>query len=150
MKCPNSENISAYLDGELEEKKQVSLETHLKGCSRCANALEEMRSLRTAFKGVGHHQAPYGFSTRVMARTAALDRKKSPWFVTALIKFAEAAVLLMLIVVGILTGKVVTNGSSTQKSANITASFSLDLFQATPPGSLGDAYIAMTGTSHEK
>ncbi len=150
MKCPQYENISAYLDNELEERKRIPLESHLKGCSQCANSLEEMRSLRKAFRSTERYQAPYGFSARVTARAAALDREKSAWIAPALIKFAEAAVLLMLIVVGVFTGKVVANGSSAQKASNMTASFSLDVFQATPPGSLGDAYLAMTEVGHEK
>ncbi len=150
MKCPEFENISEYLDGELEEKKRVSLEAHLKSCSHCATAIDEMRLLQTRFKSAKHYEAPYGFSTRVMAKTAERDRKKAPWLVPGLIKFAEAVVLLLVIVVGVLTGKAVTNSSSTQNAGAITASLSLDMFAATPPGSLGDAYISMTEASHEK
>jgi anti-sigma factor RsiW len=150
MKCPNYGNISAYLDGELEEKKRVSLEAHLQGCAHCAGSLEEMRALRTRFRSTERYQAPYGFSTRVMARTADLDRKRTFTFVPALVKFAEAVALLLVIVVGIFTGKIVTNGSSTQKTGNITASLSLDVFEATPPGSLGDAYLSVTEARDEK
>lgn len=150
MKCLTSENISAYLDNELEEKKRSSVESHVRDCTRCAMALEEMRALRTSFAGAEGYRAPLGFLSRVLARTAALDRKRSRWFVPLLIKFAEVAVILIVIAVGIITGRAVTNGRSSQQAANINSSFSLDLFDATPPGSLGGAYLAMTEAGNEK
>ena len=90
------------------------------------------------------HPAPYGFATRVMARTAELEKKKAPWLVPFFVRFAEAAVLFIVITVGILAGKVMTNSSSAANTTNIASSLSLDMFDATPPGSLGGAYLAMT------
>jgi hypothetical protein len=66
------------------------------------------------------------------------------------IRFAEAAVLLVVITVGIFAGKVMTNSFPTARTMNIASSFSLDLFDATPPGSLGGAYLAMTEVRNEK
>jgi anti-sigma factor RsiW len=147
MSCPRTDLISAYLDKELGLREKTALETHLHGCSDCSHALEELRSLRAAFSGSERHPAPYGFATRVMARTAELERKKTPWFVPLFIGFAEAAILLIVITMGIVAGKVMTNGSP---AANIASSLSLDLFDATPPGSLGGAYLAMTEAGNEK
>jgi hypothetical protein len=69
-----------------------------------------------------------------------------PFFV----RFAEAAILLLVITVGIVAGKVMTNSSSAAQTTNIASSFSLDLFDATPPGSLGGAYLAMMEAGNEK
>lgn len=150
MSCPKSILISAYLDEELHGAARAALESHLRGCGQCEAALEEMWSLRAAFAKAERHQAPYGFATRVMARTKALERKKSPWFIPLFIRFAEAAVLLIVITVGILAGKFMTNGSPAAKTTNIASSLSLDLFDAAPPGSLGGAYLAMTEVRSEK
>lgn len=150
MSCPKSKLISAYLDKELGLGEKTAFEAHLQGCDRCSYALEELQSLRAAFSTTKRYQAPYGFATRVMARTAALDKKKSPWFVPFFIRFAEAAVLLIVITVGILAGRVMTNASSALKTTNIASSLSLDLFDAAPPGTLGGAYLAMTEVSNEK
>jgi len=147
MKCLKSETISTYLDDELEEKDRISVETHIKSCAKCAGVLEEMRSLRTAFESAEYYRAPLGFQARVLARTAALDKKKSPWFVFA--RFAEVAVLLAIMTVGILAGRFVMKDRAVQPE-NITSSLSLDLFDATPPGSLGNAYLAMTEVGNEK
>ncbi len=149
MKCLKSETISTYLDDELEEKDRISVETHIKSCANCAGVLEEMRSLRMAFKGAEYYRAPLGFQARVLARTAALDKRKSRWFVPLFVRFAEVAVLLVIMTVGILAGRFVMKGRTVQ-SENIASTFSLDLFEATPPGSLGNAYLAMTEAGNEK
>jgi len=150
MSCPKTKLISAYLDKELVLSEKAAFEIHLKGCNSCAHALEELRSLRVVFANVERLPAPYGFATRVMARTAELENKKAPWLVPFFVRFAEAAVLLVVITVGILAGKVMTNSSSATTTTNIASSLSLDLFDAAPPGSLGGAYLAMTEAKHEK
>jgi anti-sigma factor RsiW len=150
MSCPKTKLISAYLDEELQGSDKAVLETHLQGCVQCETALKDMRSLRSAFANTERHQAPYGFATRVMARTAELEKKKTPWYVPFYLRFAEAAVLLVVITVGILAGKVMTNNPSAAPTTNMTSSLSLDMFDATPPGSLGGAYLAMTEVKNEK
>jgi anti-sigma factor RsiW len=152
MSCPKTKLISAYLDEELQGSDRAALETHVPGCAECGAALMDMRSLRAAFKSTDRHQAPYGFATRVMARTVELEKKEAPWFVPFSVRFAEAAVLLMVIFVGIMAGSFMTNGSSMTMTqpANLASSFSLDLFDAAPPGSLGGVYLAMTEASNEK
>ena len=150
MKCPKTEHISAYLDGELEEKDRDSLQSHLASCARCAQAFEEMRSLRATFSSAERYKAPLGFSNRVMARTAAQKREKWPWLAPLFVEFAEAAVLVIVITVGILMGKVMMKGPSAPDTVNISSSFSLDVFDATPPGSLGGAYLALTEVKNEK
>ena len=124
MSCPKTKLISAYLDKELGLGEKTAFESHVQGCTVCAQALEELRSLRMAFSKAERHQAPYGFATRVMARTAELEKKKSPWFVPLSIRFAEAAVLLVVITVGILAGKVMTNGSPAESDEHCIVPFS--------------------------
>ena len=150
MSCPKTKLISAYLDKEMGLGEKSSFESHLKGCSSCSHTLEELQSLRAAFLNSERHPAPYGFAARVMARTAELEKKKAPWLVPIFVRFAEAAVLLVVITVGILAGKVMTNSSSAAKTTNIASSLSLDVFDAAPPGSLGGAYLAMTEVRNEK
>jgi anti-sigma factor RsiW len=150
MNCPKTKLISAYFDKELGRGETTAFEAHVQGCNICSHALEEMRSLRAAFAQAVRHPAPYGFATRVIARTADLEKKKAPWFVPVFVRFAEAAFLLVVITVGILAGRVMTNSSSAANTTNIASSLSLDVFDATPPGSLGGAYLAMTEVGNEK
>src|SRR3982074_3835795 len=44
-----SDQIAAYLDGELDGASSTVLENHLKECSRCAAELTEQRQLLCAF-----------------------------------------------------------------------------------------------------
>ena len=150
MSCPKSILISAYLDEELQGSDRAALEAHVQGCAKCGAALQDMRSLHAVFANTERHQAPYGFSTRVMARTAELEKKKAPWLVPFFVRFAEVALLLVVITVGILVGKIMTNSSTATTTTNIASSLSLDVFDATPPGSLGGAYLAMTEMRNEK
>ena len=148
MKCLKAERISAYLDNALEEKERASLEAHMKDCAQCAQALAEMQSIQQAFSAARRFQAPY--VTRVLERTAELDRKKAPWFVPMFAKLAEAAVLVLVIAIGTAAGTFITKSLAARNAANLASSMSLDLFDATPPGSLGGAYLAMTEADHEK
>ena len=43
-----SVDLSAYFDGELEEKEAAELKTHLRGCKGCSDSLERLRSLHNA------------------------------------------------------------------------------------------------------
>jgi len=148
MSCPKTILISAYLDKELQGS--AALEAHIQGCAQCGAALQDMRSLRSAFSNTERHPAPFGFSTRVITRAAELEKNTSPWFVPFFIRFAEAAVLLFVITAGIFAGKIMTNNPSLSKTTNVASSLSLDVFDATPPGSLGGAYLAMTEVRNEK
>ena len=150
MSCPKTELISAYLDKEIGFGEKAELETHLQVCSSWSHTIEELQSFRAVFSNSERHQAPYGFATRVMARTAELDKKRSPWFVPFAVRFAEAVVLLVVISMGVLAGRVMTNSSPAAQITNLASSLSLDLFDATPPGSLGGAYLAMTEVKDEK
>jgi anti-sigma factor RsiW len=150
MICPKTKLISAYLDKELGLGEKNAFESHLQGCDICSRTLGELQSLRVAFSHVERHPAPYGFAARVIARTAELEKKKTPWLVPFFVRFAEAAVLLIVITVGILAGKVMTYSSPAANTTNIASSLSLDMFEATPPGSLGGAYLAITEARNEK
>ncbi len=150
MSCPKSILISAYLDEELQGSDRAALEAHVQGCAECGAALQDMRSLHAAFANAERYQAPYGFATRVTARAAGLEKKKTPWHVPLIMRFAEAAVLLVVITVGILAGRVMTKGSSATNTPTVASSLSLDVFDATPPGSMGGAYLVMTEAENEK
>jgi anti-sigma factor RsiW len=151
MSCSKSNLVSPYLDKEMGADETIAFEAHARGCSRCAQKLEELRALHSAFSAVQSHQAPYGFSTRVLARAAELEKKKAPWYFAPLfVRFAEAAVLLVVVTLGILAGNAMTNGVPGRMAVNMTASLSLDLFEAAPPGSLGGAYLALMEAGNEK
>ena len=152
MSCSKTKLVSVYLDNEMRPAEKAAFEAHMPGCADCSQAFERSRSLSAAFRTAEHYQAPFGFSTRVMAKAAALEPRRSPWFLPLFIRFAEAAVLLVIITVGILAGTLVMSSApaAITTTTTLASSLSLDLFDATPPGSLGGAYLAMMEADHEK
>jgi anti-sigma factor RsiW len=67
-----SEEIAAYLDGELDAAAQARLEQHLAGCPRCAAELEAerrlLRELDTALTNDSCLELPQNFAQVVAAR----------------------------------------------------------------------------------
>jgi hypothetical protein len=63
----------------------------------------------------------------------------------------EWAFALVVVLTGVLLGNLlVSDRASPQQPLAIRESFSLDLFEATPSGSIGESYVALAETGHEK
>src|SRR3990172_6390348 len=108
MKCRTTKLVSPYLDGELKGKEKALFEAHLRGCSACSGKLAAMRGLHALFGGEEGYRAPYGFTTRVMARAAGQGKRRFS-FVPVPVRFAEAAVVLAMITMGIMSGSFLMN-----------------------------------------
>lgn len=141
--------ISPYIDGELTERDVRALEDHIKVCSRCRTDLEEGKELHSLLSGADIFKAPYGFHTRVMANLGPGKTKQGSSLVL-LLRFAEAAAIILVIAFGILSGNLMTHEYRTDKTGDVTALLSLDVFNSAPPGSIGGVYLAMTGAGNEK
>jgi anti-sigma factor RsiW len=150
MKCRTIKLVSPYLDGELKEKEKALFEAHLALCPECTRRLEGFRALQKGFGQAGKYRAPYGFSSRVMARVAAEERLKWSCLFPAFTRFAEVAVVLAMITIGIAAGRSLMGGIMGQKMNNLVSSFSLDVFDPAPPDSVGGVYLAMMEARHEK
>lgn len=150
MRCSKTKLASPYIDGELSEKDRRLFEEHMPACPECASRVEAYQKTRGLFSHVERYQAPYGFATRVMVQTAAREKNKVWRLFPAMVKFAEVAVVLVMISVGVLAGRFVMNSMMNQRMGNIASAFSLDLFEPAPPDSVGGAYLAMTEANHEK
>ncbi|GMV34544.1 MAG: hypothetical protein DCC59_02630 [Chloroflexi bacterium] len=62
------ENLSAYLDGQLDEKKSTEIESRLKSDPELESALQELRFARTVLRRLPARKAPRNFTlTRQMA-----------------------------------------------------------------------------------
>ena len=149
MKCRKTKLISACIDGELEGEEKTLFEAHLRGCLECSRRIEGIRATRTLFTNAERYKAPYGFSARVMAKVAEGETKRFSLF-PLWTKFAEVVVVLVVITVGVISGGFLMNSMMGQRTANIASSFSLEIFEPTPPGSLGGAYLALMETKNEK
>lgn len=149
MKCTKTHKlISPYIDGELKVKDREAFESHIKSCHVCSLAVEEVRNQHNFFAHAEEFKAPYGFSTRVMANIASEKAKGFSW--TPLVtRFAEVIVLLVMIFTGIISGSFLSDRLVNEKKTLIMSSFYLDIFDPTPPDSMGGVYLAMAEVKNE-
>jgi anti-sigma factor RsiW len=155
MKCRHARKmISQYVDDELSPGERRDFDSHIKGCASCRNELEETGALHELFASALRFPAPYGFSTRVLAN---LDEKEGaraqgilgfrPFFLRA----AQIAFALVVMTVGVISGNLLLPESTDHIGQTaVQETFSLDLFQATPPGSIGGIYDTLMRPSNEK
>ena len=93
-----TEQLSAYMDGELAADERAQVDTHLRSCAACSTHLEELRAVEGAVRALpldvpdGYFEA---FPGRVRQRLT-VGRRRS-LFVPAWIGAAAAAVVLALI-----------------------------------------------------
>lgn len=97
----------------------------------------------------GRYQAPYGFSTRVLAAVRE-ERPVRPGWGRRLVLAAEGFAVAAVVIAGIMTGSLVLNTASSDARTGIASRFSLDMFEAVPPDSMAAAYLAMTEVSDER
>ncbi len=110
MKCEESQaQLNAYVDGELDLSKTLELEHHLRECTVCSQAHENLRTLRKAIGSESiRFQPTAAFEARVKAalRHDADERpQRSTWL--WLVPALSAAALLI-----VFTGYLITRSQS--------------------------------------
>ena len=150
MRCNKARKlISPFVDDELSAGEKELFESHIKECGKCRTEFEEMQNVHNLFARSERFSAPYGFSARVLANREINTARKEvsiPLFP----RFASVVVVLIVIGLGVVSGRFLGSSFSLQATGNLAASLSLDVFSATPPDSLGGAYLAMTEVRNEK
>ncbi len=151
MKCSKARKlISPYIDGELTEDDKREFEDHIRACESCRAELEANQEVHQLFVNSENFTAPFGFHSRVMANVSTAKPGWSPR-IPIRVRLAEAAMVLLLIAVGIASGSFLVKGLLPEGTGNgMMASLHLDVFNSAPPGTLGGAYLAMTEVNHEK
>jgi predicted anti-sigma-YlaC factor YlaD len=146
--------ISSYIDDQLglDEKKAFAI--HIRNCSTCREELEEVQSVHELFTSAERFTAPYGFTARVMASLETKEPFRLRAFFTLrpfALRAVEGAFALIVVITGMLFGHLlITDQGPPARQATIQESFSLDLFQATPPDSVGGVYVALAEGPNEK
>jgi anti-sigma factor RsiW len=150
MKCSKTHKlISPFIDGELSERDMKTLKDHMKVCHKCLAEFEENKELQNLFANVDRFKAPYGFHTRVMANISS-GKTRVISGIPVFARFAEAFVIVAIIAIGVFSGSFLIKGHMPDKAREVMASLSLDVFDPTPPDSLGGAYLAMAEVRDEK
>ena len=146
--------ISSYIDGQLSPDEKEAFSSHIRNCSGCQKALEEARAVHELFASAERFSAPYGFTTRVMANLET--ESSSPWWAVftrrpLILRAMELGFALIVIVSGLFFGNLlVPKQVPPQRPAGVQESFSLDLFQAAPPGSISGTYAALAEAPNER
>jgi len=60
--------LSAYLEDDLSSAEKSQVEGHLKACSKCSLALEDMRKTIALTRGIEAAEPPPWLTQKVMAR----------------------------------------------------------------------------------
>jgi len=93
MKCKFLNEISAFVDGELDEKQIAKINAHLKECPYCREALKDYTALREKFTEVKFPEISSDFEEKVLmqVRQKPALRKFAP-----VLPFAIAFALLLI------------------------------------------------------
>ncbi len=146
--------ISQYLDGELSPDEKKDFDSHIRRCASGRERLEETRALHQMFASTRRFPAPYGFAARVLAN---LEEKEGPRLRGLLsirplfLRAAQVAFALVVMTIGIISGNLLlAERSNPGGQAAVQETFSLDLFRATPPDSIGGIYVTLMRPNHER
>ena len=150
MRCTKTrELVSSYIDGEIPKRELEQLEFHIRSCQECSKKAEEVLNVHDRFAAVERFNAPYGFAARVIADIERGEVGIGYW-TPSIARLAGAAAIIMLIGIGIMSGGFLGGSFSPQKTANLASLFSLDVFSAAPPDSLGGAYLVVAEGGYEE
>jgi anti-sigma factor RsiW len=157
MKCSKvTKLISRYIDSDLSPDEKEAVTLHVLDCSACRKQLEETQALHALFASAEKFAAPYGFSTRVMARLGERESSRLWSFLTfhrSFLRAAEVSFALIVVMVGIISGNVLVTDRTYERQAvqvTLQESFSLDLFRAAPADSIGGAYARLMEANDER
>lgn len=99
-RCEFREDLSAYLDRELDEVRRRRLERHLPDCPECAELLDRLQEARRLFLDDFGEAVSPGFGDRVrerLAPPAPPKRTHRPWGWAAAAALAAGLALVFLV-----------------------------------------------------
>ena len=145
MKCQEiQKRFSAYLDGELDENQRKIIQSHLRGCTTCQEALNILAETWNLLDTLPKPEPVPYFYTRLKARMASEDTKKTGWTERILVPISATAAIVLGILVGSTVGRNgngVTMASSSEE--NVISSVYIDTFDDFPAASLGETYFTL-------
>lgn len=131
--CRRSEELSAYLDDELDGKSRLKFEMHLGSCFACKQMLQELRGLQRCFQTLPQQEIGFDITSGVLAaagRSASPTARAWPrlrlWQLLP-VSFTAAATISLGVFLG-------TSLSGPQDT--VPAAPTLAMFDPIPPGGL--------------
>ncbi len=152
--CARTKELMAeYADGVLSGTDRRSLESHLQVCHACRKGYEDAREVRAIFASAPRFSAPAGLSGRVMRNLESrpVSETHSSLMGATLMRTMEAALILVVIAAGILSGNFLAAGLFPRaQDAAVAASrngallsYSIDAFDPAPPDSVAAAFVTV-------
>jgi len=155
MKCTHvRQMISRYMDDELDGDEKKAFNLHLQNCAACRKELEETRAICKRFASAERFHAPPGFTASVLANLEEKEESRL-WSLLGLrpffLRVAQVGFAVFVMTIGIISGRFLIV-DMTHPYAQMTAqeAFSIDLFQAVPPDSIGGIYNTLMRPGHER
>ncbi|NQT70464.1 MAG: zf-HC2 domain-containing protein [Desulfobacteraceae bacterium] len=165
--CRNiRKKLSAYQDRELGPAEKDAIEAHLRICEACRKEHEALLQTYRILRSLPEIEATPGFSRQIVEK--ATQRQEPEWIraLGAAFRLLPApTAMVTLAIVGLLTGALLGNfltarqfdplppfsASHTDKALTLA---SVQVFDATPPGSFAGGYLRLATytreTRHEK
>ncbi len=107
QKCATDEELSAFLENDLDEARQAEISAHLAECTQCHDATEELRSITAGLAALNIEDLPNALFARIESahREKAADtlgRRLSRWWerwwkMPAIAAAMGTAVVLLLV-----------------------------------------------------
>lgn len=150
MKCAQVKAmISRYIDGDLNSDELRAFELHVDRCGDCKKALEWDMAIHNLLASAERFEAPPGLAGAAMARIEERETRPSFWgFFTIqpfFIKAMETAFALLVLAAGIISGNAFMANRTPEQPQTVRESFSLDVFESSPPDSIGGIYAVLSG-----
>ena len=94
------QEISNYLDGELDSPLRVAIEEHVRGCKRCSAILDGTRNVIELYGDERAMEIPLGFSQRLHRRLEAQMPQRRGSAFGWMVAFAAAGILIAGLAIG--------------------------------------------------
>jgi anti-sigma factor RsiW len=152
MRCTKVKTlISAYIDDELNSSEHSAFEQHLSACQDCGRALAEIGKVHRLFVNVETYKAPPTLITRIRANIRESQTARASFSLfTYTVRVAEVFFVMAILITGVLFGNILMKDVMPRPPENTSAFLALDMFDPTPPDTIGGVYLAMTENNHEK
>ncbi len=120
--CPEEDELSAFVDGDLEDERQSAVEAHLENCAACAEIEDQLRELTGSLSADGLMEPPDYLWTRIEARrkeevSSSVGARLMSWLTSGFrLPIAGAAAAAVVAIVVLSNQTVDTEGGKASES----------------------------------
>lgn len=101
MECKKIlEEMSSYLDNQVDEKEKVEIEKHIQSCVSCRKGLEELKLTLSQIHSLKKKEIPLYYHSQLMSKVSQLSEKRVPIWIFNLNWQSVAAVFILGIIAG--------------------------------------------------